>query len=232
MDIKAILAYQDVDRRLFQMEQSLAKDPNKQKCNDLNQTARDSQQKSSQLEEQAGAALRELNELKKNIKATKNHGEELLGCDIEKLNLENIDEMSAKKDRISSNITMLDKKLTKLAETINQILAEFNRTIKVYNEAKVQYQKYKAIYEAKAKELEPQMNDLTKQLAVLEKKVDQKTMEIYKRKRADKIFPVFVQLHGNACGRCRMELSASAISKLKNEQILPCENCRSVIYFN
>lgn len=232
MDIKAILAYQEVDKKLYQMEQSLAKDPNKKKCNDLNQTARQSQQKSSKLEEQAGAVIRELNELKRNIKTTKSHGDELLSRKIEEFDLQKIDEAVAKKDLISSNITALDKKLTKLAENINQILSEFNRTIKIYNEAKLQYQKFKASYDAKVKELEPQMNELTKQLSLLEKNVDPKTMEIYKKKRADKIFPVFVQLHGNACGRCRMELSASAISKLKSEQILPCENCRSIIYFN
>ena len=232
MDIKAILAYQEVDKKLYQMEQSLAKDPNKQKCNQLNQTARDSQQRSSQLEEQAGTVLRELNELKKNIKTIKAHGDEFLGSDVEKIDIEKIDEAIMKKDRISSNITALDKKLTKLAENINQILAEFNRTIKVYNEAKLQYQKFKSVYDAKVRELEPQMNELKKQLLVLEKSVDPKTMEIYKRKRDDRIFPVFVELHGKACGRCRMELSASALSKLKNDQILPCENCRSVIYFS
>ena len=232
MDIKTILSYQETDKKLYQMEQSLAKDPNKQRCNDLNQTARDSQQKSSQLEDQAGIVLRELNELKKSINAVKSHGAEFLGSDAEKIDIEKIDEAIVKKDRISSNITALDKKLTKLAENINQILAEFNRTIKVYNEAKLQYQKFKSVYDAKVRELEPQMNELKKQLLVLEKSVDPKTMEIYKRKRNDRIFPVFVELHGKACGRCRMELSASAISKLKSEQILPCENCRSIIYFN
>lgn len=231
MDITSILAYQEVDKKLYNLEQDLAKDPNKKRCNDLNQTARTSQQKSSQLEEQAGAILKELSELKKSIDATKKHGAEVLSSDVSELTVEQIDEAVSKKDRITSNLTALDKRLTKLAENINHVLSEFNRTIKLYNEAKQQYQKFKAAYDAKVKESEPKMTELSKQLAALEKNIDPKTLEIYKAKRADKIFPVFVQLLGNTCGRCRMELSASAISKLKNEQILTCENCRSVIYY-
>ena len=67
MELKAILDYQEVDKKLFSLEQSLAKDPNKQKCAQLNQTARDSQVKSNQLEEQASAIIKEI---KKIIKAT------------------------------------------------------------------------------------------------------------------------------------------------------------------
>ena len=98
--------------------------------------------------------------------------------------------------------------------------------------AKAQYQKFKAEYDQIVAQEQPKIDELKKQLQALSKKVEPSTMELYNKKRADKIFPVFVQLMGNNCGRCRMELSASALSKLKNEHVLSCENCRSIIYEN
>ena len=63
------------------------------------------------------------------------------------------------------------------------------------------------------------------------KAVDPKIMEKYLSLRKDKIFPVFVPLiNNNACGHCRMEISASAVAKLNGEGVLPCEHCRCIIF--
>lgn len=232
MDLKNILDYQKVDGELFNLENELASDPNKLKCVSLNQTAKESQIRSNQLEEQAGIILREMSELNKNIEISRKNGEQLLGVNLEKLSKEDLDEKLSVKDKVSQNLALLDKRLTKLAENINNVLGEFNKTIKKYNVAKAEYQKFKASYDKKVDEIQPKMDDLKKQLAILEKKVETKLMQAYLSKRKDKIFPVFVKLDGNTCGRCRMELSASAINKLKEEKILQCEHCRRIIYFD
>ena len=232
MDLNKILAYQEVDAKLFELENELANDPNKQKCNSLNQTAKLSQAKSSQLEEQASAILREMEELNKTLDATRKKGEQLLGKSEENLTVEEIEERLALREKVSQNLTLLDKRLTKLAENINTVLAEFNRTIKNYNLAKEEYQKFKAAYDKNAAALEPKINELKAKLEAMSKSVEPKIMQAYKAKRDDRIFPVLVKLDGTTCGRCRMELSASAINKLKEDKTLVCEHCRRIIYFN
>ncbi len=232
MDLQNILAYQAVDAKLFELENELANDPNKQKMNSLNQTAKASQTKSNQLEEQAGQILREMDELNKTLELSRKKGEQVLSSSTENLSIEEIDERVGLKDKVSQNLTLLDKKLTKLAESINSVLAEFNRTIKNYNVAKEEYQKFKAAYDKNAAALEPKINELKTKLQTMQKSVDPKIMQTYLAKREDKIFPVLVKLDGSNCGRCRMELSASAISKLKEDKILQCEHCRRIIYFN
>lgn len=231
MDLKNILAYQAEDKKLFDLESELANDTNKQKCIQLNQTAKASQLKSSQLEEQASVALKEMNELNKTLDVNQKKGEQLLSLNIENLSKEELDEHLAMKDKVAQNLAVLDKKLTKIAESINAILAEFNQTIKKYNMAKEEYQKFKAAYDKKAAELEPKIAELKNHLAGIQKTVEPKLMQTYLNKRNDHIFPVFVKLDGNTCGRCRMELSASAINKLKEDGILTCEHCRRIIYF-
>lgn len=231
MDLKNILAYQAEDKKLFDLESELANDPNKQKCVQLNQTAKASQLKSSQLEEQASIVLKEMDELNKTLEASQKKGEQLLALNVENLGKEQLDEHLSMKDKVAQNLTVLDKRLTKLAENINSILAEFNHTIKNYNVAKEEYQKYKTAYDKKAAELEPKIADLKAHLESVQKTVEPKLMQTYLAKRNDRIFPVLVKLEGNTCGRCRMELSASAINKLKEDGILVCEHCRRIIYF-
>lgn len=232
MDLNKILAYQEVDAKLFELENELANDPNKQKCNSLNQTAKASQAKSAQLEEQAAAILREMEELNKTLEISRKKGEQLLSLNAAEISAEDIDEKLALKDKVAQNLALLDKRLTKLAESINGVLAEFNRTIKNYNIAKEEYQKFKAAYDKNAAAIEPKINELKSKLAAMSKSVEPKIMQTYISKRNDKIFPVLVKLEGTTCGRCRMELSASAINKLKEDKTLVCEHCRRIIYFN
>ena len=220
MDLKSILAYQAEDKKLFDLESQLAGDENKQKCVKLNQTAKASQLKSSQLEEQANLVLKEMEEVNKNLSVNQKKGEQLLSLNVEALSKDQLEENLLLKDKVAQNLAVLDKRLTKLAESINAILAEFNHTIKNYNVAKEEYQKFKAAYDKKAAELE-----------AMQKSVEPKLMQTYLAKRNDRIFPVLVKLEGNTCGRCRMELSASAINKLKEDGVLVCEHCRRIIYF-
>ena len=55
-------------------------------------------------------------------------------------------------------------------------------------------------------------------------------MEKYLKKRADKLFPIFVPLNGKVCGACNMELATSEISKINNGEIIECEFCRKLLY--
>ena len=151
--------------------------------------------------------------------------------DVEKMNGEEIDHDLTFKDKLSSNLNILDRKITKIAESINTILAEYNKTVKSYNEAKEKYKVCKDAYDKEIAEQEPKMKEIQKKLSALAKDVDSALMEKYNAMRKDKKYPVFVPLlNNNACGHCRMELSASAVAKLNNEGSLTCEHCRCVIY--
>lgn len=230
MELKNILAYQAEDKKLFDLESELANDANKQKCVKLNQMAKASQVRSSQLEEQASLVLKEMDELNKTLEINKKKGEQILSLNLESLSKEELEQHLSIKEKVSQNLVALDKRLTRLAEKINAILSEFNVTIKNYNMAKEEYQKFKAAYDKKAADLEPKISELKSHLESIQKTVDQKLMQTYLSKRNDRIFPVLVKLDGNTCGRCRMELSASAINKLKEDGILVCEHCRRIIY--
>lgn len=232
MDFKNILEYQKIDGELYALEVSLARSENKKKCIALSNLAKEAQAKSAQLEDKANEVLKEFEEAKKVLVQNTKLAEALSKKDVEKMNnVEEIDRDITNKEKLSSNLTILDRKITKIAESINAILAEYNKTLKSYNEAKEKYKVCKEAYDKEVAEVEPKMKEIQAKLATLAKTVEPEIMTKYSTMRKDKKYPVFVPLLNNsACGHCRMELSASAVAKLNNDGSLVCEHCRCVIY--
>jgi predicted nucleic acid-binding Zn-ribbon protein len=231
MDLKNILEYQKIDGELHVLEVKLSRSENKKKCISLSNTAKEAQQKSSVLEDKASEILKDFEETKKVLAQNLKLSEALAKKDVENMTQEELEHDLTFKDKLFSNLSLLDKKITKIAENINTVLAEYNKALKTYNEAKEQYKKFKDAYDKEFSDLEPKMKEVQKKLEELKKSVEPAIMEKYLSMRKDKIFPIFVPLIDNAsCGHCRMELSASAVSKLNHEGILPCEHCRCIIY--
>ncbi len=230
MDIKKIVEYQKVDSKLFQLERQLNQSVNKQKCAQLSAIARDSQAKSAKLEEQASQIAKEIQDLFKIADQNKLKIKEILAQDVEKMSVEQIDAALALREKLMQNLAILDKKATKLAELANSVLSEFNKTKVNYKNAGEKYKEYKEAYDKEVSEISPKVQELQKELRELAKVVDAKLLEEYKKRRHDRIFPVFVSLNNKCCGGCHMEVPASSLSKLEKEGILVCENCRRVIY--
>lgn len=231
MELKNILEYQKIDGELYALEGKLAKSENKKKCIALSNTAKDAQQKSAKLEEKASEVLKEFEEAKKVLAQNLKLSDALSKKDVEGMNKEELDHDLNFKDKLFSNLSLLDKKITKIAENINGILAEYNKTVKAYNDAKEKYKTCKEAYDKEFAEIDPKIKEIEKKLQTLAKSVEPAIMQKYMNIRKDKIFPVFVPLiNGTSCGHCRMEISASAKAKLNREGVLPCEHCRCVLY--
>lgn len=231
MDLTKILEYQKIDGELFALEGKLNRSENKKKCLQLTNEAKNASSKSTILEERAGEALKELDEAKKLLAQNTKLSGALVKKDLDKETPEEIDTDLTYKDKILSNLNFLDRKITKIAENINAILAEYNETVKAYNIAKNKYKGYKEAYDKEVAEIEPQMKAIEKKLQDFKGTIDPSLLEKYNNLRKDKMFPVFVPLlPGNACGHCRMEVSASAVAKLDREGLLSCEHCRCLIY--
>lgn len=230
MDVKNLLEYQKVDSKLFQLEKQLNTSVNKQKCAQLSNIAKESQVKSSKLEEQASQVAKEIEDLFKIADQNKLKIKEILSQNVEEMTSEEIQNSLALRDKLIQNLSIIDKKATKLAEIANSILSEFNKTKSNYINAGEQYKKYKEAFDKEVAEVTPKIEELKRELTKVANTVDPKMLEEYNKRRKDRIFPVLVPLNSKSCGGCHMEVPASSISKLENEGILICENCRRIIY--
>ncbi len=230
MDITKILDYQKLDSELFKLEKSLKENQNKKLAFSLQDSAKKAQERSSQLENRAESLVKEIETVQKQYEIQSAKMKEIFAKDVDKLSKEEVEQLLSLKDKLAQNLVILDKNMTKLAENVNAVLADFNKTRKIFASAKENYSKAKDAYDNEAKAIEPQMTELRKKLENLEKSIDAKVVEQYKKHRNDNIFPVFVPLSSNLCGYCHMELPAVNISKIKDEGHITCEHCRRIIY--
>ncbi|MBP3431916.1 MAG: hypothetical protein J6K39_03590 [Clostridia bacterium] len=231
MNIESLLKYQALDESLFKVEQKLVNSQYRKKANEITAVAKKSQAKSAELEAEAAKLIAEIEDIKDKYQINKSKMDEMLAKNVDDLSVEEIDKISALKNKILSNLNILEKMLQKSAENINHILAEFNKTKKLYDDARALYAECKQKIDEESKQLEPEKERLKKELAVLEKDVEPNLMAEYRKKRNDNIFPVVVPLeNGGFCGRCRMELPKVAISHIKEKGVIVCEHCKRFIY--
>lgn len=231
MNIDNLLKYQELDEKLYQVEQKMTNSQFRKKANELMAVAKKSQNRSTELEAEAGKVIEQINDIKEKYKINKDKIEEILSTDTEQLSGEEVEKFLNLKNKIASNLNVLEKMLQKSAENINVILTEFNKAKKLFNDAKKMFEDCKVKIDEEIKELEPEKQKIKKELEKLEKTVEPNLMIEYKKKRNDNIFPVVVPLeNGSFCGRCRMELPKVAISRIKDNGVITCEHCKRFIY--
>lgn len=80
-------------------------------------------------------------------------------------------------------------------------------------------------------ERKSEMDKLKKELEELAKTVDSDLMEIYLKKRKEKIFPVLSKLSNEKyCSRCGGGLSVGAQNEINKNKMVECESCHRIIY--
>ena len=108
------------------------------------------------------------------------------------------------------------KEYVSIKNTTKAAQAQYSENGKKYNELKASKQAEKTEIEQK--------------LAEIKAKVDPKLMETYLQKRANKIYPVVYEVVNSVCGACSMSLSLSELNKLKNGEVIECDQCGRILY--
>ena len=113
--------------------------------------------------------------------------------------------------------------LKKIEELAGKIKSETKAAQAQYTENGKKYNELKASVKEEREKVEAELGELAK-------KVDPALMERYQKKRAGKIYPVVYEVRGNVCGACNMELPMSEMSKLKNGEVIDCDQCGRLLY--
>lgn len=141
-----------------------------------------------------------------------------------------------KVEKTMNEIRRLEIELAELSKDIEATLTEFSDLKKKVKLAKDDFTENRAKYEAKKAERQPEMDKLKLELTMFEKNVDRNLLAKYKKKREEKIFPVFVpavpglKKGEQRCGGCQMLLSLAAGDELNSKKLIECEECKRYIY--
>lgn len=135
-----------------------------------------------------------------------------------------------KAEELIAKIKALGAKANKILGEIQALMKEYSTIKNTTKAAKLQYAENAEKYNALKESVKVEKEKIEKQLDSLAKQVDASLMERYAKKRAGKIYPVLYEVRGDVCGACNMQLSMAEMNKLKNGEIIDCDQCGRLLY--
>ena len=211
--LEEILKYQEIEINISTAENELAKSPEREKAAEMQKVLRAGKSKVVEIE---NAAKKINDRFKKASDKYEQYTKKLeeLEKELENADAEKIAVYEKAYKDFSAIANVLEKEIAAIYAEIKQINLDYETTAKKYTVDKTKFNKLK--------------EDLAKQ----KKKVNEKLLKLYVQKIDNKIFPVFASLSTNKCSGCRMEISASKLGSMKNNEygIIECENCGRYVY--
>lgn len=228
--IEALLKYQEVDARLRKIEVELASSEERKKAVSAKKYLDGVEESISKLESRAF----ELNVAFENATAEL---EKMKGQEAEfKKAMEEMEEESEanylikKTEEILAKIRLLSQEVNKISGEIQAVIKEYSTIKNTTKAAQTQYAEYGKLYNELKASKQAEMEQIESELKKLQKDVEPSLMEKYLKKRKEKIFPILFEIRDNVCGACNMELPTGVISKIKNGEVIECDQCRRLLY--
>lgn len=231
MDNK-ILEYQKIDIKLNKLKREISTQSNNGATQELVNQVKQWQSKILSLEEDAKRLMAELNKLievqKKGLALVEKYSK----VNISGMTEAELKDFDTKTMQTANQLAELDNRISNHNLQVKKVVLDYEMYRKKILAAKQKREEQKQQADSISSQKAPDVADLKNKLLSLEKSVDVGILAKYKSLKQDGIFPVLVQLVDNRCGGCRMQLSAGALDKLKNNGTLECEQCRRIIYLD
>ena len=229
--IDAMLKYQETDGKLRAVEQEIAATEERKKY----MTARKFLEKAPEKLEALDARAVEFKRIFERLEQKYAEIADTIK-DYENLD-EMVDEQGGEISFYKKNAAAIADNLKSLRAEINKLVQQIEKTAAEYAAAKKQtiamqkqYKEYKEKYAAVKESRAAEIAAIEAELAKIGKDIPAETLDKYKAKRIEKIFPVIVEVNGNRCPQCGMELSIAEISKLTDGRYIECDSCRRILF--
>ena len=225
-----LLAYQVEDAKLREIEKKLSESVERKKAMSAKKYLEGVEESVSKLDSRAEeliATYKSATEEQLKLKEQENAIVEALNT-VE--DAKEVTYLIKKADELIGKIKSLGAKANKILEEIQVVFKEYNTIKATTKAAQVQYKENAEKYNALKDSVKDEKLAVETKLKELQAKVEPSLMERYLNKRAGKIYPVLYELRGNVCGACNMELSMAELNKLKNGEVIDCEQCGRLIY--
>jgi predicted nucleic acid-binding Zn-ribbon protein len=228
--IEKLLAYQSADAKLREIEKKLGSSEEKKKAMSAKKYLEGVDENVNKLDARAAELIGAYESAtKEQIKLQEQQAEivEVLNSAEDEKEAEYL---IKKVEELISKIKSLGAKASKIADEIQSVLKEYSSIKKTTQAAQVQYKENAEKYNELKKSVQSEKDAIEKELESLKKDVDPALMNRYLKKRENKIYPILYEVKGGICGACRMELSMLDMNKLKNGQVIDCDQCGRMLY--
>lgn len=227
--LQALLSYQQIDQKLFKIDNDLAKSETYQKYAKLRKFLKAAPEKVDALEAKATSLKAEVAELSKQYEQVENtlgdfeHLEELVGDGAD------ISFYKKKAQSIVEKLKKLKADIAALSANIQATDEEYQTLKKKVKAAQKQYAVAEEEYKAAKKAVEGERNGYQEQLTQAAKSVDESVLARYLTKRKEGTpFPIVAELVSGRCPVCGMEPPIAAQGKLAGG--IECDSCHRIIF--
>lgn len=231
--IKSLLEYQKVDAELREIEISLKQSEERKKAsaaknflNGANESVAKLDQRAEELVSKFNASLKLLTQLEEEAKEYEG---------IDDMDEDQLSYVKKKAQALTEEISNLAGLIDNISKEIESVLKEFAQLKSDIKKAKAQYSEYGPKYNDLKASKEGAINEIKARLKKLEASIDADIIEKYKQRRNDKIFPVLneaTEMSKHAYCRCGTELSLTDYGNLKSGNIVECDSCHRLLYFD
>lgn len=227
--IEKLLEYQTVDAELKNIENELKKSEEFKKYAQAVKFLKTVTESKSQIEAKASSLLTGLGALEKKLQKLDEDKSEFSALnDVE--DEATLAFLKKKSQELSNQYAVLEQEIEKLAKEMTELATSYKKLMSNTKLMLEQQDEFKKKYEDLLKAKESEKVAIKKKLTAIEKDIPSEYMDKYKEKRKDPKFPIVYELKDRHCTACGTELSQLELSRLKNEKIIECENCRRLIF--
>ncbi len=228
--LQAILKYQEVDTKLYKLERELAGCDERKEYVKYKKFLETAPEKLDSMEVKANSLKAEAGKMEEKYVRTEETLKEFEHLDELVTGGADIAFYKKKAQAIVDQLKKLKADLNALMTTIKELDGEYQKLKKQVISAQKQYadasEKYKAVKASR----EDERVAIEKELAEIAKEISAETLDRYKVKRKERIFPVVGELAGDRCPFCSMEPPLAARSKLTGGATIECDNCHRIIF--
>lgn len=229
-NLQAILAYQETDRELYAIERELAGCDERKEYVKMKKFLESAPEKLDALEIKANALKAESASLTEKYEKAEETLKEFDSLDEL---IESGADVSFYKKKAQSVMDLLKKlksEITALTASVNATSEEYQKLKKQVITAQKMYREAADKYNAIKASKEEARVAIEKKLTEIAKDVKAETLERYKNKRKERIFPVIGQIQDKRCPFCGMEPPLVAINRLTGGESIECDSCHRFIY--
>ena len=226
--LQAILKYQEIDRKLFKLENELAESEERKRYAKLRKFLKTAPEKLDALEEKAQTLTAQAQALTKKYEQVY---EALADFDTLDELIEGGADVSFYKKKAQSVVDSLKKikaDLIALQNSVKETAEEYQKLKKQVISAQKQYAEAEESYKAVENSKKDEKDAIVKELAEAEKAVNADILARYKVKRKEKLFPIVGELYSGRCPFCSMEPPLIAKSNLAGG--IECDHCHRIIF--
>ena len=226
--LQAILKYQEIDRKLFKLENELAESEERKKYAKLRKFLKTAPEKLDALEVKASSLTAEVSALVKKYEQVSStlgefeHLDELVGGGAD------VSFYKKKVQSIVDGLKKLKADISALEASIKETGEEYQKLKKQVISAQKQYAEAEENYKAVEASKKGEKDAILAELAEAEKAVSPELIARYKTKRKENLFPVVGELYAGRCPFCSMEPPIVAKSNLASG--IECDNCHRIIF--